>query len=96
MYPSLPFSPETECRTPRTVESTLYAIRYFCQVRLALTTCNPETRKGRPEAALCAWSCSDAYGVTVSVVTTCVMPGVRFDVIEATEWNVPSFFEVMS
>ena len=34
--------------------------------------------------------------MTVSVVTTCVMPGVRFDVIEATEWNVPSFFEVMS
>ena len=34
--------------------------------------------------------------MTVSVVTTWVMPGVRFDVIEATEWYVPGFFEVMS
>src|SRR4029079_8582316 len=36
------------------------------------------------------------YGVTVSVVTTWVMPGVRFDVIEATEFQEPCFFEVMS
>ena len=34
--------------------------------------------------------------MTVSVVTTCVMPGVRFDVIEATERYVPAFFELMS
>ena len=34
--------------------------------------------------------------MTVSVVTTWVMPGVRFDVIEATELQVPGFFEVMS
>ena len=53
-----------------------------------------ETTRGRPPAAprTSVRSSGDAYGlVTVSVCTTCVTPGVTFDVMPATDLYVPAF-----
>ena len=47
--------------------------------------------RGRPEAAPRV-RFGRGYGVTVSVCTTCVVPGVTFEVMPATVLYVPAFF----